>query len=56
MQVTIGIKYEAFYMFAIQGKKRLNMIAISNPKRTIYACNLLQSGPNMLAMSEFVLK
>jgi len=26
------------------------MLAISNPKRTIYSCNLFQKGPNMLAI------
>ena len=32
-----------------QFQRGLNMLAISNPKRTIYACNLFQKGPNMLA-------
>ena len=29
-----------------------NMLAISNLKRTIYACNLFEKGPNMLAIIE----
>ena len=37
-------------------RREPNMLAISNPKRTIYACNLVGWGPNMLAMSKIVLK
>ena len=33
-------------------QRGLNMPAISNPKRAIYACNLFQLGPNMLANIE----
>ena len=32
------------------------MPAIFNPKRTIYACNLFQLGPNMPAMSKLVME
>ena len=35
-----------------QFQRGLNMLAISNPKRTIYACNLFQLGPHMLAIIE----
>ena len=33
-----------------------NMLAISNPKRTINACNLFENGQNMLAISKIVLR
>ena len=32
----------------------LNMLVISNPKRTIYASNLFQYGTNMLAIMEIL--
>ena len=31
------------------------MVAISNLNRTIYACNLFQKGPNMLAIIKILL-
>ena len=35
-----------------QFRRRLNKLAISNPKWTLYACNIFQMGPNMLASIE----
>ena len=43
-------------MLAISIIKELNILALSNPKRTSYACNLFQKGHNMLAMSKIVLE
>ena len=55
----IGIKYacnkninENLIWMQSQFQRTLNMLAISNSKRTLYACNLFQKGPNMLAMSK----
>ena len=39
-------------MDAILVSKEPNMPTISNPQRTIYACNLFQYGPNMLVNIE----
>ena len=53
----IGIKYacnkninENLIWMQSQFQRTLNMLAISNSKRTLYACNLFQKGPNMLAI------
>ena len=35
-----------------QFPRGLNMLAISHPKRNIYACNLFHKGPNKLAIIE----
>ena len=43
-------------MIAILVKRGLSMIAITNQKRIIYDCNPFQLGPDMIAISEIVLK
>ena len=43
-------------MIVIIFRMEPNMIAISVLNRTIYDCNIFQNGPNMIAMSKFVLE
>ena len=39
-----------------QFQRRQSMLAISSTKRTIYNCNPIQKGPNMLVITEIVLE
>ena len=43
-------------MNEILTKRGPNMIAISVPNRTLYDCNPFQTGLNMIAMSEIIVK